>query len=207
MLKRFFDSTVSGITILFLAPLWIAVAVWIRIDSPGPAYFRQERVGRQGQLFRILKFRTMYHDRRVTGPLVTFAGDPRVTRAGRWLRRTKIDELPQLWNVVVGEMSLVGPRPEVPKYVALYAHEARELILSVRPGITDPASIEFIEEESILANAGDPEEVYREIVLPKKIELYKRYVRSRTLLGDVLVLARTLGRLVGKASSRTSRDS
>lgn len=172
-----------------LAPLLAAVGIAVIADSPGPVLFRHERVGLRGQKFRLLKFRSMAHGSR--GSQVTAAGDARVTRVGRLLRRTKLDELPQLWNVLVGDMSLVGPRPEVERYVTLFAHDYEE-ILQVRPGITDFAAIEYRDEERILAAAADPEREYRQVVLPAKIALYRRYLAERSLRTDLNIIARTL---------------
>ena len=172
---------------VLLSPLLVLIAGWVRADSPGPALFRQQRVGRGGRLFRIHKFRTMrVHDG--TGPQVTVAGDARVTRAGRWLRRTKLDELPQLIDVLKGDMSLVGPRPEVPHYMALYPAEARAQILSVRPGITDRAAIEFKDEERILSAAADPAAAYVAHIMPIKQRYYLAYVARHSVAGDVRIL-------------------
>ncbi|HMT63404.1 MAG TPA: sugar transferase, partial [Ottowia sp.] len=174
---------------------------WVRLDSAGPALFRQQRVGRHGRLFHIHKFRTMRVRSSQAGPLITVAGDARVTRAGRWLRRTKLDELPQLLDVIRGDMSLVGPRPEVPRYMALYPDEARRLILSVRPGVTDRATIEFRDEERLLAAASDPERAYVEQVMPIKQRYYLDYVARRSLAGDVGILIDTLRAVLGRADS------
>lgn len=181
------DLLLTVPALVLLSPLLILIAVWVRADSPGPALFRQQRVGRGGRLFRIHKFRTMrVHDG--TGPQVTVAGDARVTRAGRWLRRTKLDELPQLIDVLKGDMSLVGPRPEVPHYMALYPAEARAQILSVRPGITDRAAIEFKDEERILAGAADPAAAYVAHIMPIKQRYYLAYVARHSVAGDVRIL-------------------
>ena len=141
MPKRLFDLFLAALGLLLLAPVLLAVALWVVWDSPGPAFFRQQRVGRAGRLFRIVKFRTMHPRAEAAGPAITVGADARITRAGHWLRRTKIDELPQLFNVLLGHMSLVGPRPEVPHYVALYPDSVRDLVLSVRPGITGWAQV------------------------------------------------------------------
>ncbi len=190
--KRLFDVICAGLGLLLLAPLLLAAAVWVKLDSPGPALFRQTRVGRFGVPFTIHKFRTM---RVGQGAQITVGADPRITRAGRLLRATKLDELPQLWDVLRGAMSLVGPRPEVPRYVALYPAELREVVLSVRPGITDPASLRFRNESELLANAVDPEREYVEVVLPTKLRLAADYVRSASLMGDVRLILATLGAL------------
>lgn len=187
--KRCFDIVASLTGLALLSPLLITAALAVKIDSPGPVLFRHERVGRRGRRFRLLKFRSMTHGAR--GREVTVAGDARVTRVGRLLRRTKLDELPQLWNVLVGDMSLVGPRPEVARYVELFADAYRE-ILEVRPGITDFAAIEYRDEEGVLAAAADPEAEYRRVVLPAKIALYRRYLAERSMRTDLVILARTV---------------
>jgi lipopolysaccharide/colanic/teichoic acid biosynthesis glycosyltransferase len=168
------------------------IALVIRFDSPGPIFFRQVRVGRFGHEFRIHKFRTMHHDARAAGPLFTVSGDPRITRVGHWLRRTKLDELPQLLDVLAGDMSLVGPRPEVPHYVAMYPDGLRDRILSVRPGITDEASLAFRHESDLLAATTDPEADYVGLVLPAKLAIYRRYVDQHSMAGDIGILLRTL---------------
>ena len=195
MSKRLFDWVMSSLGLLALGPLLILIALVVKLDSPGPVFFRQERVGRFGVPFRIHKFRTM----RVTdgtGPLVTASHDARITRVGRWLRRTKLDELPQLIDVLNGDMSLVGPRPEVPRYMALYAEPVRQQILSLRPGITDRAAIEFRDEERLLAAAADPERAYVEQVMPIKQRYYLDYVAQRSLAGDLRILWDTARALV-----------
>jgi lipopolysaccharide/colanic/teichoic acid biosynthesis glycosyltransferase len=189
--KRLFDIALTLLALPLVLPVLAAAALWIKWDSPGPVLFLQERVGRGGKVFRIHKLRTMrVHDGR--GPLVTQAGDARVTCAGRWLRATKLDELPQLWDVLVGDMSLVGPRPEVPRYIALYPPDVRERILSVRPGITGRASIEFRDEERLLSAAADPEQAYVDQVLPIKQRHDLDYVASHSVVGDVRILLDTL---------------
>lgn len=189
IVKRAFDVIVATGALCICAPLFVAIAVLIRLDSPGPVFFRQERVGRTGRPFRIHKFRTMRVD---TGLLITTSDDPRVTRIGRILRRTKLDELPQLVDVLGGSMSLVGPRPEVRQYVAQWPAERRQKILSVRPGITDPASIQMRNESDQLAGVPDPERYYVDVLLPIKTELYADYVDSQTFVGDVRILLQTL---------------
>lgn len=196
--KRAFDIAVSLVGLVLLAPLLALLALAVRLDSPGPALFRQERVGRHGRTFRIAKFRTM---RPGAGPLVTAGGDPRVTRLGARLRHWKLDELPQLWNVLRGDMSLVGPRPEVPRYVAHYPADLRGRVLSVRPGITDPAAVRFRHEEALLAAAPDPERCYLEEILPAKLALYADYVAHRSFAADLGVLAATVRVLLGGAGA------
>ncbi|MCC2956195.1 sugar transferase [Massilia sp. IC2-477] len=195
MSKRAFDLLGATLGLVLLAPLLILIALWIRLDSRGPVLYRQQRVGRGGQLFTIYKFRTMAQ-RQVDGPELTVGADPRVTRAGRFLRHYKLDELPQLWNVMEGSMSLVGPRPEVPRYVDCYPLEQRRLVLSVAPGITDWAAIRYKDENAVLARAADPERAYVESVLPVKLDYYVRYVRERTFWGDIRILAHTLAAIV-----------
>jgi lipopolysaccharide/colanic/teichoic acid biosynthesis glycosyltransferase len=194
--KRLFDLVVAlGGLALFALPM-LALALWVRLDSPGPVFFRQERVGRHGRPFRIHKFRTMVADAPARGPALTVGDDPRITRAGAWLRRSKLDELPQLLDVLAGTMSIVGPRPEVAQYVALYPPALREQVLSVRPGITDPVSLRFADEGELLARAADPELEYRETVLPAKLRAAADYARSATLWSDLVVGVRTLGLLL-----------
>lgn len=198
MLKRTLDIVASLAGLALLAPLFLVVAIWVRLDSSGPILFRQERIGRFGRPFRILKFRTMSARQSEGAPLVTSAADPRITRAGRWLRRAKLDELPQLLNVVAGDMSLVGPRPEVARYVAHYPENVRKQVLSVRPGITDMAAIEFRHEQDILAASADPERTYVEAILPRKLEIYQDYVRRQSVALDLRVILRTLAALSGR---------
>ena len=195
MSKRLFDVLAAAGGLLLLAPVLLAIALWIRLDSPGPALFRQRRVGRHGRLFDIYKFRTMA-DRPDDGRQLTVGRDPRITRAGRFLRRTKLDELPQLLNVLEGTMSLVGPRPEVPRYVDRYPPAVRQTVLSVAPGITDLAAILFKDENDILGRAPDPERAYVETILPVKLEYYQRYVRERSFWLDLRILFRTLAALL-----------
>jgi len=191
MSKRLFDLAAASLGLLVLAPLLLVLAAWIRLDSPGPILFRQSRVGRNGIPFDIVKFRTMRAGQD-GGRQLTVGRDPRITRAGRFLRRYKLDELPQLFNVVGGSMSLVGPRPEVPRYVACYPPEARRTVLSVAPGITDLAAILYKEESDILGRAPDPERAYVETILPVKLAYYQRYVHERSFWGDVRIILLTL---------------
>lgn len=195
MPKRLFDLCCAAAGLVLLVPVLAAVALWVVWDSPGPALFRQQRVGRAGRLFHIVKFRTMHPRAETAGPPLTVGADGRITRAGHWLRRTKIDELPQLFNVLLGQMSLVGPRPEVPRYVALYPDDLRTLVLSVRPGITDRASIEFRDESTLLGQSSDPERTYVEQILPIKLRYGADYARSHTLRGDLAIILRTLAAL------------
>lgn len=191
-LKRVFDVLVASAGLILLAPLLAFIAVAIRSDSRGPVLFRQERIGRGFRPFQILKFRTMVEDApRLGGSLTAGDRDPRITRVGRILRRMKLDELPQLINVVRGDMSLVGPRPEVRKYVELYRSDY-ERLLSVRPGITDPASLAYRNEGEILGRCEDPEREYVEVVLANKIAISTRYVESLCFATDMHLIAQTL---------------
>jgi lipopolysaccharide/colanic/teichoic acid biosynthesis glycosyltransferase len=193
MAKRLFDLGFAALGLLLLAPVFVFIALWIKLDSHGPVFFRQQRVGRFGVPFRIHKFRTMTRDAAVSGgPLITVGADARITRAGAYLRRSKLDELPQLIDVLRGAMSFVGPRPEVPRYVATYPSELRDKVLSVRPGITDLASIQFRDESALLARAADPEREYTEVVLPAKLRLAAQYVDQATLATDLRLIGRTL---------------
>ncbi|HEX6705416.1 MAG TPA: sugar transferase [Albitalea sp.] len=196
MAKRLFDLVLAAIGLLLLSPLLAAIALWIKLDSPGPVFFRQERVGRCGVPFRIHKFRTMTHDPAPRGALITVGADARITRAGSVLRRAKLDELPQLIDVLRGAMSFVGPRPEVARYVAIYPPELRDKVLSVRPGITDLASIQFRDESALLARADDPEREYTEVVLPAKLRLAAQYVDDATLATDLRLIGLTLKALL-----------
>lgn len=189
MLKRAFDIFFSLTGLLLLSPFFILVGLLIKLDSKGPIFFSQERIGRHFKPFRILKFRTMV--RCNNGPLITTAIDQRITRIGKYLRRYKIDELPQLLNVLKGDMSIVGPRPEVKKYVALFESDYRK-ILTVRPGITDPASIMYINEEDLLAVSRDYEEFYIKKILPDKIRLSLKYIEHPSIVKDTLIIFKTL---------------
>jgi lipopolysaccharide/colanic/teichoic acid biosynthesis glycosyltransferase len=191
LIKRVFDFAAALVGLIFLTPLFLLVACWIKLDSPGPVFFLQRRVGRHGAPFRIFKFRTMAVNTE-SRSLITVGNDARITRAGDFLRRYKIDELPQLINVLLGEMSLVGPRPEVPRYVACYPKEIRDIVLSVPPGITDWASIEYKEESNILGVAWDSERTYIEVILPAKLKYYVRYVRERSFSSDLRIIFSTL---------------
>ncbi len=199
MLKRGFDFIAAAVGLLLLSPLLLATAAAVKLTSTGPVFFRQERIGRGGKPFFILKFRSMVADAPTRGGQITFGADPRITAVGRLLRKTKIDELPQLFNVLRGEMSLVGPRPEVRKYVDMF-NEDYEEILRVRPGITDLASVKYRDEAAVLGAATDPEKEYVERVLPEKIRLARQYVRRQSLLLDLGIIVGTLCRLVGDAA-------
>ena len=199
MLKRLFDLLGAAVALLLLSPLLLVVAVLIKLDSPGPVFFRQERVGRFGRPFRIHKFRTMVVDAPQRGLALTVGADPRITRSGRWLRRTRLDELPQLIDVLGGHMSLVGPRPEVPRYVQHYPPALRERALAVRPGITDPSSLDFLDESDLLAAAADPEREYIDRILPRKLQAAADYAARATVWTDLLVIGRTLRMLLQRA--------
>lgn len=196
-MKRLFDIVASGLGLILLSPLFLIVAIWIKLDSPGPVFFRQVRVGRYNKDFRIFKFRTM----RVgsdKGSQITIGGrDPRVTRAGYWLRKFKIDELPQLINVFIGDMSLVGPRPEVRHYVDMYTPEQMH-VLDVRPGITDAASIKFRNESEFLKQVEDPEKHYIEVIMPMKLDLYLQYVNCHSFKGDIRLILETLWTVISQ---------
>jgi len=191
MAKRIFDLLLATLGILLLWPIFLLVWLVIKIDDGGPLLFHQDRVGKDGIIFKILKFRTMRITGPGKGPSITAKGDVRITRTGQWLRRSKIDEFPQLWNVIRGDMSFVGPRPEVPRYVALYTHAQRK-VLAARPGITDEASIEFRDEEKLLAASADFERFYIEHCMPRKIAINLAYAQRATLLRDVGVILRTV---------------
>ncbi len=195
--KRAFDFAAASLGLAVAGVPLLALAGLVRATSRGPALFRQERIGRGGRPFRIYKLRTMVDGAAARGPQVTSAGDPRVTRLGRILRATKLDELPQLINVWLGDMSLVGPRPEVPRYVAQYRPEERE-VLAVRPGITDPASIAFRDEEAVLARFPDRERAYVEVLMPQKLALNRAYIATQSLGGDLALIAKTLAAVVAK---------
>ena len=204
MSKRFFDVLVSALGLLVLAPVLAVLAVLVAILNGRPVLFRQRRVGRGGREFMLYKFRTMTVATGTEAGSFDAGSAARVTPLGRLLRRAKLDELPQLWNVIRGEMSLVGPRPEVRKWVDAYPERWR-YVHTVRPGITDPASIVYRNEEAILANAADPEGSYRNEILPHKLSLYEEYVRSRTLRGDLRILMRTASALFRREADERLR--
>lgn len=189
-MKRLFDILASGFGLLLLSPLLLAVAVWVKVDSRGPVFFRQVRVGRHNKDFRIFKFRTMRVGSDKGSPITIGGRDPRVTCSGYFLRKTKIDELPQLINVFMGDMSLVGPRPEVRHYVDYWTPEQMR-VLDVRPGITDPASIRYCNESELLANADDPESFYINVIMQDKIKLYLEYVEHQGFWTDIRLILST----------------
>lgn len=191
-MKRTFDILASGLGLLCLSPLFLFIAIWIKIDSEGPVFYRQVRVGRGGRDFHILKFRSM-RTGADKGSLITIGGnDSRVTRSGYFIRKYKIDELPQLINVLLGDMSLVGPRPEVRRYVDLYTPEQLH-VLDVRPGITDEASIRYRNESELLGSVANPDEYYINVIMQDKLRINLDYVRTHTFLGDLRLIFRTIG--------------
>lgn len=194
MAKRAFDVLSSLLALIVLSPLLLTIGIMVRNESEGGAFFRQIRVGKNGEPFTLLKFRSMRADG--SGPLITIGEkDARITASGQWLRRTKLDELPQLWNVLKGDMSIVGPRPEVPEYVKLYDEEMLPA-LDVRPGLTDPASIEAFDEGKELASSDEPEAHYRNVILPRKVRAQVAYARRSNLFSDGRIIARTLLRIL-----------
>lgn len=193
--KRIFDLVASVIGLLILLPILVVVAIWIKLDSTGPILFKQTRVGYVGRYFQIYKFRTMVVNAEVIGAQITSGDDGRITKIGKVLRKYKLDELPQLINVLVGEMSLVGPRPEVPKYVKLY-NEAQKKVLQALPGITDLASLEFRNENELLLGKENVEEFYVQQIMPQKLLLNLEYIDQAGLLFDLKIIARTIGRIV-----------
>lgn len=190
-MKRLFDFVMSLIGLVVLLPVLLIVALAVMADSGWPVLFVQKRVGLGGALFSMFKFRSMTVLREAAHGSFDAGNSSRVTRVGRWLRKTKIDELPQLWNVLIGDMSLVGPRPEVLKWVMVYPGRWK-IVHTVRPGITDNASIEFRNEEALLAASDAPETTYKEVVLPQKLVLYESYVRSHSFWGDIRIILKTL---------------
>ena len=191
--KRVMDIVCALLGLMVTAPLWVIIFLWIKCTSPGPVFFIHTRVGRHGRLFGMLKFRSMVVTQKVVGQLqITSKNDPRITRVGAFLRHYKLDELPQLWNVLVGQMSLVGPRPEVPQYMARYTQKDRDMMLSVKPGITDLASIRFRHEETILAQYNDPLQAYFDHVLPKKLRYMRFYITHASLGYDIRLIFDTL---------------
>jgi lipopolysaccharide/colanic/teichoic acid biosynthesis glycosyltransferase len=191
MAKRIFDLFWATLGVLLLSPLLLLISIWIKLDSPGSVFFKQARIGRYGEEFKIIKFRTMVTDAEKHGLKVTVGSDPRITNCGRFLRKYKLDELPQLFNVIAGEMSLVGPRPEVREYVECYPEKLRTKVLSVRPGITDLAAIEYLDENQLLANSKDPEKTYIEEIMPIKLDYYSIYIEKQNLWLDFCLILKT----------------
>ncbi|MFN5318554.1 MAG: sugar transferase [Bacteroidia bacterium] len=195
MLKRAFDLLLSAFGLLLISPLLLVCGAWVLLDSRGPVFYSQDRVGRKGAIFKLIKFRSMKSGSDRSGLLTVGGRDARITRSGYYLRKYKLDELPQLFNVLMGDMSLVGPRPEVPKYVALYTPQQLE-VLSLKPGITDWASLKYFDENELLGNAENPEQVYIEEIMPAKLSINLEYVKNRSLLGDCEIILLTLLRIV-----------
>lgn len=193
-MKRLFDIIVSTIVLIVLSPILAIIALLVAIGSPGGAFFHQTRIGRSGVPFQLLKFRSMRPGSEAKGQITVGDRDPRITGIGHFLRRSKLDELPQLINVLKGEMSIVGPRPEVPRYVALYTADQRR-VLEVRPGLTSLASIEYIDENELLGRSEDPDRTYVEVIMPAKLALDLKYVRERDLLVDLQIVLRTVIKL------------
>ncbi|MCC7210271.1 MAG: sugar transferase [Candidatus Brocadia sp.] len=196
-MKRLFDIISSCIGLFLLLPVFIIIAILIKTGSPGPVFFAQKRMGRNFRPFMLCKFRSMVMGAPEKGPAITSSGDPRITKIGRFLRMTKLDEMPQLINVLNGNMSIVGPRPEVEKYVELFKDDYKE-ILQVKPGITDYATIEFRDEEAVLKKFQNPEDGYIKEVLPRKIALYKRYIKEKGFFIDTKLIFLTLWKIVRK---------
>ncbi len=195
--KRAIDFTVSALGIVITSPFFLIAAVAVKFSGPGPVIFRHKRMGLGFKPFSTYKFRTMVSGADKTGASITSGGDARITPIGRILRKTKLDELPQLFNVLKGDMSLVGPRPEVEKYVTMFEADYRT-VLSVRPGITDYAAVEFRNEEAVLARYADPQAAYAREILPAKISLYKKYISELSFWTDIKILAHTFAAVVGK---------
>ena len=191
MAKRLFDIVSSGIGLLCLAPVFVVMAIWIKLDSRGPVFYRQTRVGRYGRDFRIFKFRSMRVGSDKGRQITVGERDPRITRSGYFIRRYKIDELPQLINVFLGDMSIVGPRPEVRKYVDLYSEEQRK-VFQVRPGITDLASIKYRNENELLSQVDDPDTYYIDVIMPDKLAINLEYIRHQSFMGDIKIIFSTL---------------
>ncbi len=196
-MKRLFDITASGLGLLVLSPLFLILAVWIKLDSPGPVFYRQVRVGRGNKDFRLFKFRSMHVGSDKKGLITVGGHDPRVTRSGYYIRKYKLDELPQLINVFIGDMSLVGPRPEVRKYVDLYTPEQLH-VLDVRPGITDMASIRYRNENELLEQAADPEQYYRDVVMQDKLRINLEYVADHSFIKDLKIIFMTFKAVVAE---------
>jgi lipopolysaccharide/colanic/teichoic acid biosynthesis glycosyltransferase len=190
MIKRIFDIIFSLILLSMLSPFLLIIGFLILTDSNGGAFFHQIRVGKGGKEFRLHKFRTMKPASENSGQLTVGMRDSRITRIGYYLRKTKMDEMPQLWNILIGEMSVVGPRPEVPKYVAMYNPKQRE-VLSVRPGLTDYASIKYVNENEILERSSNPEQTYIDEIMPEKLALNLQYIREKSLLVDIKIIINT----------------
>lgn len=195
ILKRVFDIIFSLLGLIVLLPVFLVIAIVIKMDSKGPVFFKQIRIGKEGKEFKILKFRTMVVDAEKKGMQITVGRDSRITRSGHYLRKSKLDELPQLINVLLGDMSFVGHRPEVPKYVAMY-DENQKSVLKVKPGITDIASIEYRDENTLLAQSTNPEKTYIEEVMPSKLELNMKYIRNISIVNDIRLILKTIFKIM-----------
>ena len=192
MFKRLFDIVFSFLGLILVFPSLLIIVFLIKKESPGPAFYREERAGKDGKLFKIFKFRSMVMNADKIGGPSTSADDPRLLKIGKFLRRYQLDELPQFINIFRGEMSFVGPRPEVPSEVERYDEETKKIILSVKPGLTDLATLEDVHEEEILRGAKDPHEAYRRLIQPKKLALAKEYVKNRSFWLDIKIILKTL---------------
>lgn len=204
-MKRAIDLAIVIPGLVILSPLLLAIAVAVRLTSPGPVLFRQQRVGWHGRLFEILKFRTMVVDADRQGPQLTVLNDPRITPLGRLLRRTKLDELPQLLNVLCGDMSLVGPRPQIPSVVSHYPEDIHRVVFSVRPGITDPATLAYRNEEEMLAASENPQRCHIDRILPRKLDMYVHYVRCQSTTTDARILLQTIACLLPAPRTQSSK--
>lgn len=196
-MKRLFDIIASGCGLIVLSPLFIIVAIWIKLDSEGPVFYKQIRVGRYGRDFKLFKFRSMRVGADKAGLITVGGHDPRVTRSGYFIRKYKLDEFPQLINVFIGDMSLVGPRPEVRKYVDMYTPEQRH-VLDVRPGITDLASIRYRNENEILESVANPEQYYIDVIMPDKLQINLEYVATHSFLNDMKLIFKTFWEIISK---------
>jgi len=206
MTKRAFDLAAAVLSLIVVSPLMLAVALLIKLQDGGPIFYRGERIGRQGKTFHMLKFRTMVPNAEQFGSSCTAADDPRITLLGRTLRRYKLDELPQLINVLLGDMSVVGPRPDTPDYAAKLSAEQASLVFSVRPGITDWATLWNYDEEDFLKGKGNPDRAYMELIWPTKIALQVAYVRKRSLATDLRIVAQTIKVIINRSSQNSSRE-
>lgn len=195
LIKRLFDIVCSLLGLVILSPVFVVIILLIKFTSKGPIFFRQTRVGQYEQLFQIHKFRTMVVNAEAQGLKITIGRDTRITWIGAILRKTKLDELPQLIDVLLGDMSLVGPRPEVPEYVKYYSPEMKAIVFKVKPGITDKASIEMIDENELLSKYDNPEQAYIEQLIPLKLSYAKSYVLERSLIGDILIIFKTIAKI------------
>ena len=194
---RFFDVSFSFVGIVFLSPIFLLLAIWIKIDSKGPIFYKQSRVGKDNKDFKLYKFRSMIMNADKKGLITVGGRDPRITRSGYFIRKYKLDELPQLINVLLGDMSLVGPRPEVRKYVDMYDKEQIR-VLSIKPGITDYASIEYIDENEVLGKSDNPEKTYVEIIMPEKIRYNMKYINDKSLKHYFRIIFLTISKIVNK---------